>query len=125
MQYGWLAIEPDQPFPTERLQADDVPPPLVSSRDREAVHLLNRFAHTFSGYDWAGSLEELSDGYQRTHRGWSRGDILPNDTDALRAYLFFWFRADRHGGGYGPHEEDLVWLSALLDAMRRSLSTAG
>ncbi len=52
MRHGWLAIDPDRPFPTERLRAEDIPPPLVSSRDLDAVHLLNRFAHTFSGYDW-------------------------------------------------------------------------
>jgi hypothetical protein len=65
--------------------------------------------------------EELAARRQRVHRGWLAGDILPDDVDELRSFLFFWFRADRHGGGYGPSEEDLVWLTALLDALRRAL----
>jgi hypothetical protein len=123
MQYRWLAIDHDEPFPTENLRAADVPPPLVSSHDTEAVQLVNRFAHTFNGYDWAGSLEQLAARYRQVHRSWLDGGLLPDDADGLRAYLFFWFRADRHGGGYGPSEEDLVWLTALLDAMRRVLHT--
>jgi hypothetical protein len=119
--YRWLAGGPDQPFPSERLLASDVPPPLTSSRDAMAIQLANQFAHTFNGYNWAGSLEELAARFQRVHRGWLGGDILPGDVDELRSFLFFWFRADRHGGGYGPSEEDLVWLTALLDALRRAL----
>jgi hypothetical protein len=105
------------------LLASDVPPPLTSSHDAEAVQLVNQFAHTFNGYDWAGSLEQLAARYRQVQRSWLDGGILPDDADGLRAYLFFWFRADRHGGGYGPSEEDLVWLTALLDALRRVLPT--
>jgi hypothetical protein len=54
---------------------------------------------------------------------WLGGDVLAGDVDGLRSFPFFWFRADRHGGGYGPSEADLVWLAALLDAMRRRLPT--
>jgi hypothetical protein len=121
MEYRWKSNGPEEPFATERLRFADVPPPLTSSRDAEAVQLVNQFAHTFNGYDWAGSLEQLAARYQQVHRSWLDGDILPDDADELRAYLFFWFRADRHNGGTGPSEEDLVWLTALLDALRRVL----
>jgi hypothetical protein len=116
-----MSTGPKVPFATELPRFADVPPPLVSSRDAEAVQLVNQFAHTFNGYDWAGSLEALAARYQQVHQGWLEGDILPDDVDELRSFLFFWFRADRHGGGCGPSEGDLVWLTALLDAIRRVL----
>ncbi len=121
MRYRWEADGPDQPFPSDALARDDVPPPLVRSDDHEAVQVANRFAHSFRGYEWAGSLEALADRYHDQHRDWLTGAILTDDVDALSGFLYFWFRADRHGGGYGPHEHDLVWLTALLDAMRRAL----
>jgi hypothetical protein len=119
--YQWALDGPDAPFPTAQLTADDIPPPLISSRDHDAIQTVNQFAHTFNGYEWAGSLEELGDRTQRVHRAWAAGGGLPDDVDALRGCLFFWFRADRHAGGYGPYEADLVWLSALLDALRSTL----
>jgi hypothetical protein len=119
--YQWTLTGPDVPFPTAELTADDIPPPLISSRDHDAIQTVNRFAHTFNGYEWAGSLEDLGDRTERAHRVWATGGGLPDDVDALRGYLFFWFRSDRHAGGYGPHEADLVWLSGLLDALRSTL----
>lgn len=98
-EYPWLAGGPDQPFPSESLRASDVPPPLTGSRDAEAVKVVNQFAHTFNGYDWAGSLKELAARYQRVHRAWLGGDILPDDVDELRSFLIFWFRRTGTAGG--------------------------
>jgi hypothetical protein len=70
--YRWLVGGPDQPFPSERLLASDVPPPLTSSHDAEAVQLVNQFAHTFNGYDWAGSLEQLAARYRQVQQSESR-----------------------------------------------------
>lgn len=121
LRYRWERSDHAEPFPTDQLAAVDIPPPLVRADDHDRLQLVNRFAHTFNGYDWAGSLEELGDRYHEQHGAWLTGSVLTDDVDALRSYLFFWFRADRHGGGYGPYEHDLVWLTALLDALRRSL----
>jgi hypothetical protein len=60
-----LSDGPDQ-HPIERLRPSDVPPPLTS--DTEAVQLVNQFAHTLNGYDWAGSLEALTARYQRSKK---------------------------------------------------------
>ena len=124
-RYRWNAAESDEPFPTDELADVDIPPPLVHLHDRDAIQLVNRFAHTFNGYDWAGSLEELAERYHEHHPAWLTGSVLPDDADALRGYLFFWFRADRHGGGYGPDSQGLVWLTALLDALRRTVTDTG
>jgi hypothetical protein len=75
-----LSDGPDQ-HPIERLRPSDVPPPLTS--DTEAVQLVNQFAHTLNGYDWAGSLEALAARYQRVQGGWLSRDILPDDVDEL------------------------------------------
>jgi len=123
-RYRWQTAGPDQPFPTDQLEAADIPPPLVGADDRDAVQAVNQFAHTFNGYEWAGSLEELAERYHEQHRAWLTGSVFTDDPDALRGYLFFWFRADRHGGGYGPDAQNLVWLTALLDALRRTLTDA-
>ena len=124
-RYRWNAAESDEPFPTDQLTDVDIPPPLVRPDDREAIQLVNRFAHTFNGYDWAGSLEELAERYHEQHRAWLTGSVITDDAGALRGYLFFWFRADRHSGGYGPEAQDPVWLTALLSALRRTVTDAG
>ena len=123
-RYRWQAVGPEEPFPTDQLTRDDVPPPLVRVDDAAVFQVVNQFAHTFNGYQWAGSLEELGELYHKQHRDWMCGSVLTEDPDALRGYLFYWFRADRHSGGYGPYPEDLVWLTALLDALRRTLLAA-
>jgi hypothetical protein len=91
MRYRWLAID-HEPFPSGDLLAEIVQPPLVSSRDAEAVQLVSQFAHTFKGYDWAGSLKQLAARYRQVQRSWLDGNILPYDADGLRAYLFLWVR---------------------------------
>jgi hypothetical protein len=120
--YPWLVEGPDEPFPTELLDADLLPPKLADVDDHRVLDLLNRFAHTFDGYEHAGSLEELARRAESARLAWEGGAELTADAGELRAYLFFWFRADRHGGGYGPNGRDVTWLNALIDGLTSSLS---
>jgi hypothetical protein len=52
-------------------------------------------------------------------------EIADDNSDALLGYRYFWFRADRHDGGYGPDAQDLAWLTALLDPLRQTFTDTG
>lgn len=119
MTYRW---QRENGLPQELASADlrpaDVPPSPVSADDHDAIGLMIEFAHTFNGYRWGGPPHQLGEVHEATYEVWRRTGELPDDPDRVRACLFYWVRADRHGGGYGPTEDDLPWLGALLDALR-------
>jgi hypothetical protein len=119
MSYRW---ERDTGLPQEIASADlrpsDVPPAPTSPDDERAIGEMIAFAHTFNGYKWGGPPQKLGEVHRGTFDEWDEHGVLPDDLDVLRGCLFFWVRADRHGGGHGPTVEDIPWLAALIDGIR-------
>jgi len=86
---------------------------------------IEEFALTFKGYDWAGSLEKCADLANSTRRTYDHSPErrLPKLTlDELRACLYFEQRRSHHSD-YVPEGEDLVYVKALLESIRRELAT--
>lgn len=115
--FRWLRDEQPDEVPSGDLRASDVPLPPASTEDERAIQSMVEFAHTFDGYAWGGPPGELGPVVHGVRRTWDAGADLPDDLDTLRACLFFSVRADRFSGGYGPNDEDVVWLQALLRAI--------
>lgn len=110
---------PAHRVPSDRLQADMVPAELDPD-DKESQERVARFAHTFNGYARGGGPAALAPIVARIREDWEHAGTLPDDLGDLRSALFFWYRADRHGGGTGPRAADEVaWVNALLDGIRR------
>ncbi len=70
---------------------------------------ISDFAHTFDGYEFWGSFERCA---EIAHQ--PRLTTLAE----LRTFLFFSFRAIRHGG-YEPGEEELTPVRAAVKEIRR------
>lgn len=83
------------------------------------------FAHTFNGYAYGGAPHQLGSIVDDIQQHWRDGDGLPSDLDRLRACLFYWTRAHRHGGGDPITTDDADWLNALLAAIRDRLADRG
>ncbi len=73
------------------------------------------FALTFDGYLALGDrVGDLANG---TEHEWSENRSLPDDLVELRSCLFFEQRRYRHFG-WDPDEEAMVYIRALVEAIR-------
>jgi len=90
----------------EDLQLADLPPPNADWGE------INRFAHTFNGYEAWGSFERCANvALSRKH-----GTLTE-----LRTCLFFEQRAMRHNGDT-PDEEDMGYWHFLIEEIRRCVA---
>lgn len=104
---------------TKSLRSSDVP------SQEEAWCAIEQFALTFKGYDWAGSFERCADLANSTRRMYdsSQERCLPRLTlDELRACLYFEQRRSHHSD-YIPEGEGLLYVRALLEGIRKGLTT--
>ena len=72
------------------------------------------FADTYNGYEHHGDLEGLTALHDQQRRKHRLGEDLSNDVGVLRAMLFYEYRSDRFGGGYGPDEKERNFIDAVL-----------
>ena len=116
---------------TTDLTAGMVPPDLIvaqmspTSQGGGVVQGLDavvRFAQTFNGYAWGGGPQELGRTVAPVEAAWSDGAALPGSLDLLRASLFLFVRAHRHGGGHPMTSDEADWVNALLAAIRQRLT---
>jgi hypothetical protein len=105
-------------IPTKSLRSFDLP------GQEETWYVIEQFALTFKGYDWAGSFEkcaDLANSTRSTYDG-SPERRLPRLTlDELRACLYFEQRRSHHSD-YIPEGEDLLYVRALLEGIRERLT---
>ena len=103
-------------IPNDRLWTEDVPPVDAPWSD------VWPFALTFDGYAWSEECGEIANGIQQEcrERGGFREDLT---LDELRACLFFEQRSWRHFGEE-PHEDAMVYIHALLEAIRALVTPA-
>ena len=105
-------------IPTDSLRSPDVP-----MREAEWP-VIARFALTFNGYEWAGSLEGCAELANSTRRAYDHSPEhrLPELTlDQLRTCLFFEQRSAHHCDD-DPKGECLEYVRALLDGIREGLT---
>ena len=101
----------------EDLNASDVPAPGAGFGE------LGAFALSFNGYDHWGSFEKCAEIGNRWIGEFAERRALPESLTELRTCLFFEQRRWHHFGE-SPDGESLVYLRALVDAIRCKV-TAG
>lgn len=78
---------------------------------------INKFAHTFNGYEHWGSFEKCGEiANQILEEYKASGELSANLTE-LRTCLFFEARRWRHYG-YDPDDEAKGYIHALVEAIR-------
>lgn len=90
-------------------------PGLTPSPDDPWFPNIHEFALTFDGY---AAFDNLGDLANAVRDGWGEDGRLPSDLSELRGCLFFEQRRYRHFDGE-PVGEDLVYVQALVEAIRR------
>ena len=81
-----------------------------------------RFALTFDGYGWWGSNDACADVANASLSHWTKTGQLPESLTELRTCLFFEQRRWRHFGEQ-PEPEAMLYITAILAALRRILMT--
>lgn len=77
------------------------------------------FVHEYNGYERLGrSPEALYRLVQPAHEQYQRTGRVPDwcGTDLLRGWAFYLARADRHAGGYGSHDQEILDLLRAWEA---------
>lgn len=85
---------------------------------------LSEFAHTFNGYEFAGSLEACAAIHSRVRMAYEAELLNEHELDDLRTALFFVFRADRHMG-MGMDGATEAFVRALVEQIRAIVVVPG
>jgi hypothetical protein len=96
----------------EDLKESDVPLPDAGWYE------IGRFALSFNGYDWWGSFERCAEIANGAAQAFHELGTLPDSLAELRTCLFFEQRRWHHFG-LDPDDSAMVYISALLEAIRR------
>nr|BDD44699.1 hypothetical protein 5 [bacterium] len=104
----------------EDLTIQDIPTPESSFEE------ISKFALTFDGYEYWGSLKKCADEARRIGRVYAEKKELPNDISTLRAVLFWEQRSIRNAccGGLSRDEENaliedsLSYMRAIVEKIR-------
>jgi len=101
-------VGPIRNIPNSELRLSDIPAPDA------CWNLINKFAHTFNGYEEAGSFDKCAEVALSGN---------PQTLSELRMCLFFSARSARHGGGDSEHARAARTRHAhsLLKRIRRKV----
>lgn len=89
-----------------------LPPPVTS------WYIASGFAHNFNGYEHWGSFEKCADVANQGREHFQKLKLPPSTLTDLRTCLFFEARRWRHYG-YDPGVDDMVYIHALVEEIRR------
>ncbi len=83
-------------------------------------HSIGRFALSFNGYEYWGSVKKCGDVANRAAGAYYAEGVLPNSLTEVRTCLFFEQRRWRHFG-FDPDEETMDYIHALLERIRQKV----
>jgi hypothetical protein len=81
-------------------------------------HEIGRFALSFNGYEWWGSLQKCAEVANLAAETFRKSGALPESLTDLRTCLFFEQRRWHHFG-FDPDAEAMKYIGALLEEIRR------
>lgn len=105
----------DRTIATQDLRPDHLPAADASE------YTLSDFAHTYDGYEGAGSFEAAAELSHTLEARFKQTGTVAGTLDELRTALFFWARSLRHGG-LPADEASLAFARALVAAMRAKVA---
>ena len=101
-------------IPNERLTEIDLPSPNASWDD------ITFLTGTYNGYARFDSFDRCADIANKAKCEFQKSRVLPSSLDDLRTCLFFEGRRWRHFGR-DPDEITMVYIHALIEAMRKKV----
>jgi len=103
---------------TKNLKASDVPT-LPASRFIDNIEKINAFGMSFDGYKYLG--ESSVEIYYICFDLYKLNGHIPGNLNLKRSLLFLFLRELHMGGDYEPEKQELEYIGALLDSLRRGL----
>jgi hypothetical protein len=103
---------------TKNLKASDVPT-LPASRFIDNYEKITSFGLSFDGYKYLG--ESSVEIYYICFDLYKLNGHIPENLNLKRALLFLFLRELHMGGDYEPKKQELEYIGALLNSLRRGL----
>lgn len=107
-------------FGQPELANEQLRPDLVPSPDADYCNNIVPFALTFDAYTHLGSFDKVAEIANAASANFETNRLRPNNMDVLRTCLFFEQRRWRHFAR-DPSPDDLIYIRALVDAIRRNV----
>lgn len=82
---------------------------------------VSRFAHTFNGYEYAETMEQCGEIMRRVEKAMSDQQTDELTLSDIRATLFYYYRALRHGGQEQEDARVEQFLALIRDRVEKGL----